>query len=413
MIRVTKTAIPKDTAITREELVSIFVDRLARAVESVIGIQTAQRIIKKKFQPNQIIFNMDGTLEYESEAPAKEAIKAFIEKLTTDFGYEFSESILEEIFTSLTKQYPGTSTVSTLLNIVPEKSLEKERVQSLSRKDLETRAFLRTKELEELNARLEKTVVERTKELVKANETLEAANRKLEELSRAKTEFLSFASHQLKAPLTTIKWASQVLKDETSDEDPKGPKRKSIDAISVSADRMVSLISDLLNIARIEEGRFEYEFKPVSVTEILQKTMATLRDFSEKKSVPIITHLLSEDPLHRVRADASKIALVFENILSNAIKYTPNGETVEITTEIESPHFCIRFKDHGIGIPKEEVEKIATKFFRATNAKNKIEGTGLGLYLAKRIIEDHHGKLEIESEEGKGTTMSVLLPLQR
>src|SRR5690606_8925553 len=180
-----------------------------------------------------IIFNMDGTLEYESEGPAKEAIKAFIEKLTTDFGYEFSESILEEIFTSFTKQYPGASTVSTLLSIVPEKSLEKERVQSLSRKELETRAFQRTKELEELNARLEKTVVERTKELVKANETLEAANRKLEELSRAKTEFLSFASHQLKAPLTTIKWASQVLKDETSDEDPKGPKRKSIDAISV------------------------------------------------------------------------------------------------------------------------------------------------------------------------------------
>ncbi len=228
-------------------------------------------------------------------------------------------------------------------------------------------------------------------------------------IDRAKTEFVSLASHQLRTPLSTIKWYAEMLlagdAGEISDD-----QRVYLDEIYESNERMVELVNSLLNVSRIELGTFAIEPKKVDVKEIIDSLLKELTPSIEEKKIKISKELDSK--IKKIPLDAKLIRMVIQNLLTNAIKYTPEGGLVDISAKKRRKDLLISIKDTGYGIPKKEQSKIFGKMFRAENIKEKdTTGSGLGLYIVKSVIEQSEGRTWFESEEGKGTTFSFTIPL--
>lgn len=232
-------------------------------------------------------------------------------------------------------------------------------------------------------------------------------------IERMKTEFVFLAAHQLRTPLSAIKWALKMLLDgdlgKITDE-----QRDFIERTYQSNERMISLINELLNVTRIEEGR--YLFKPTlkSIENLIQFVVNTYKEEMERKNLEL-DFKKPEKKLPRVVVDVEKIRLVIGNLLDNAVRYTPPGGRVTISLRCIEKEKEIEFsiKDTGVGVPMNQQERVFTKFFRGVNViRMETEGNGLGLFIAKNIIEAHGGKIWFESEEGKGTTFYFTLPLK-
>ena len=228
-------------------------------------------------------------------------------------------------------------------------------------------------------------------------------------LIKVKTDFVTVASHQLKTPLTQINWALETLAGDAALNDPN----KEMADNALKASRLLSeIVENLLDTARIEEGRFGYEFKETDVTEFLNGILSEVLPQADKAGV----RLYFEKPnpsLPKVFIDQRRLALAVVNILDNAIRYNvKNGQIVVRATQVPGKQFVeIAIKDTGIGISPEEIQKLFTKFFRADNAvKFQTEGTGLGLYISKNIIQAHGGELRMESELNRGSTFHFTLP---
>ncbi len=229
------------------------------------------------------------------------------------------------------------------------------------------------------------------------------------EIERLKTEFVSIAAHQLRTPLSAIKWTLKMLLDgdvgEVSEE-----QRSFLEKGYESNERMINLINDLLNVARIEEGRFLYELEEVSLVEIVEKIINLVKSAAKQKKIKLnFKKPVKKIPL--VKVDEEKIELVVQNLLDNAIRYSKAGGEVTVSVEYDKMGVRVMIQDSGIGIPEKQQNRLFKKFFRADNAvKKKTEGTGLGLFICKNIIEAHGGKIWFESEIGKGTTFWFVLP---
>ncbi|OIO46111.1 hypothetical protein COU05_03635 [bacterium (Candidatus Gribaldobacteria) CG10_big_fil_rev_8_21_14_0_10_37_21] len=224
-----------------------------------------------------------------------------------------------------------------------------------------------------------------------------------------KTEFVSIAAHQLRTPLSAIKWIIRMLLDE--DLGPLNKDQKDyLTKAYINNERMVELINDLLNVSKIEEGRFLNKPTKESLSKIIEEALSLWVGSAKRKGL-ILTFQKSKGRSPAVLVDKEKIILVLHNLIENSIKYSNYGEIIiKIDFEKENHRFIVSVKDGGEGIPKEEQEKVFTRFFRASNAsKIDTEGTGLGLYIAKHIIQSHGGKIWFESEEGKGTTFYFTL----
>jgi PAS domain S-box-containing protein len=229
------------------------------------------------------------------------------------------------------------------------------------------------------------------------------------EIERMKSEFVSISAHQLRTPLSAIKWTLRMFLDGDLGEITK-EQREFLERIYKSNERMISLINDLLNVTRIEEGRYVYKPTPVDVAQICQSTIELYKEEIERKNLELIFKKPQELP--KVMADVEKISLAIQNLLENAIRYTLPGGKVEIVLEKKENEIQFLIKDTGIGIPKDQQGRVFTKFFRAPNAmKIDTQGSGLGLFITKNIIEAHGGKIWFESEEGKGTTFYFTLPI--
>ncbi len=228
------------------------------------------------------------------------------------------------------------------------------------------------------------------------------------EIDRMKSEFVSLASHQLKTPLTTIRWSAEnLLAGE------KGPLTKdqtaAIAEIHAFAERLSGLVADILNVSHIETGRkFSLNPKPTDIVPVLRDAVQETSDAAAKKGIRIVVDRIPEQFMRM--ADTNKIKEVFLNLIGNAIKYTPVGGVVEVFIERIGDEDVVAVRDEGIGIPKEEQSRIFERFYRASNVESDIEGTGLGLYIAKAIIERHSGRIWFDSAEGNGTTFHVALP---
>ncbi len=230
-------------------------------------------------------------------------------------------------------------------------------------------------------------------------------------IERMKTEFVSLAAHQLRTPLSAIKWTLRMLIDGDLGEITQ-EQREFAEKSYISNERMINLVNDLLDVARIEEGRYIYKPVLTDIEEIIQFVVKSYKEEIEKKKIKFHFEKLT-DKLPKVLVDVEKIRLAFENLLNNAIRYTPSGGQVSVSLKSDKKEIQLSVKDSGVGIPKDQKERIFTKFFRANNVvRMETEGSGLGLFITKNIVEAHGGKIWFESESGKGTTFYFTLPAQ-
>jgi PAS domain S-box-containing protein len=228
----------------------------------------------------------------------------------------------------------------------------------------------------------------------------------LQELDRKKDEFLSVASHELRTPLTTIKGYTQLLA-QTVNELPPEERATYINAVLGEIDRMMGLISELLDVSRIETNRLQIHPQQIRWVEFLERRALAFRVQNPSRMI----NFAAETTETIVEADPDRMRQVIDNLLSNAIKYSPEGS--EIDVRILSIEGMLRTSviDRGIGIPSDEIPRLFERFHRARNVSSRYYGgLGLGLYIARAIVEAHRGRITVESEEGKGSVFSVLIP---
>ena len=234
---------------------------------------------------------------------------------------------------------------------------------------------------------------------------------KEKEIDSAKTEFVSLASHQLRTPLSAINWYTEMLLSEDAGAI-TDMQREYLGEVSRGSRRMVELVNALLNVSRIELGTFAVQPEPTDVVELARDVINELKSKILEKKLRI-EEVYAEN-LPKMMVDPKLTRIVFQNLLTNAVKYTPEEGKISISIAMSADEtmFTIAVSDTGYGIPKEDQSRIFTKLFRASNIREKeTDGTGLGLYIIKSIIEHSGGTVTFESEEGKGTTFTLTLPV--
>ncbi|MCK4453879.1 hypothetical protein KAU51_00835 [Candidatus Parcubacteria bacterium] len=253
--------------------------------------------------------------------------------------------------------------------------------------------------------------IERRKELERLTIQLEEANVNLERLSQSKTEFISMASHQLRTPLTSIKGYSTMLLEGSYGKFEKKGERV-LKNILTSTDRLIKIINDLLNISRIELGKLELEKTPAQIKEIIDSVYKEMKPKAQEKNLKLIWQKPIKS-LPEINIDILKIRQVILNIVDNAIKYTDKGN---ITIKIQNltSKIQIVISDTGRGFTKEEKNRVFELFVRGrAGIDTFVEGTGIGLNVARKFVELHDGKVQAESEgKGKGATFYIELPVE-
>jgi len=234
---------------------------------------------------------------------------------------------------------------------------------------------------------------------------------KIKEMERVKSEFVSVTSHQLRTPLTGIKWFSELLlKGKAGTLKPE--QKDYIQQVSDSNDRMIKLVDDLLDVSHIDEmGKFKIILAKEDFSSIINETVDRQKNIAKEKGIKIKLSPKCKLKMF-LSVDREKIEQALQNILSNAIKYSPEGGIISVDCNKKDGKLVCSFADKGIGIPTYQQPRVFERFFRADNVITVGSGTGLGLYIAKFIVESHDGKIWFESKENKGTTFYISLPIK-
>lgn len=231
---------------------------------------------------------------------------------------------------------------------------------------------------------------------------------KEKEIDKAKSEFVSLASHQLLTPLANVRWQTELLAENKDASDEK--KQEYLERIEKSSLRMVELVNSLLNVSRIEMGSFDIMTQNINLPELVDNVIEEQEHEAARKNIVISKKI--NPSISDFNADFKLLRMVFQNLLSNSIKYTPENGKVEITIKTQDGEYIFKISDNGYGIPEKQKSKIFTKLFRADNVRERVtDGTGLGLYLIKSIVENSGGKIRFDSVENKGTTFFITFPL--
>ena len=241
-------------------------------------------------------------------------------------------------------------------------------------------------------------------DLAERRRALEEQNERLRESERLKSELVSIVSHEIRTPLASILgFTSVLLQRDVTEAD----RKRFLEIIGAEARRLTALLDEFLDVQRLEGGPLDLALREVDLSSLIRTQVALFSAESDKHWLEL---RLPDDPLV-VHGDAGRLAQVFSNLISNAIKYSPEGGPVEVSGEREDGVVRIRVRDEGFGIPPEARDRIFTKFFRGTAAAQGIAGSGLGLALARTVVEAHGGSIGFESSVGDGTTFSVELPV--
>ncbi len=228
------------------------------------------------------------------------------------------------------------------------------------------------------------------------------------EVDRLKSEFISQVSHELRTPLTSIKGYIDNLRDGIAGA-LKEKQRHYLDRMARNADHLIRLITDLLDVSRIESGKMALNLTTLSLRDLVSEVISSLRPIAAEKRLEVIVK--EGEAGSQVRGDYAKLEQVVVNLLDNAIKFTPPGGRITITMKHDAQYLKTSIRDSGVGIPQEKRLQIFDRFYRIEQeSPSKVNGTGLGLYIAKNLIEMHGGRIWVTSEVGKGSEFSFILP---
>ena len=249
--------------------------------------------------------------------------------------------------------------------------------------------------------------VEQREKLQELTEKLSATNIKLKELDELKSQFLSFASHQVKSPMAVVKGFAQIIRDGSYGEVPEKVK-ETAEKIYASADKLIDLVNNLLDMRKVEEGKMNYNFEEVDLIKLTKEIVEEFRLLAQKKQLDLSIEVKLDTA--KAKVDLQKFKQVILNFIDNSIKYTPSGWVkIGVSNDSARPgNILIAVSDSGLGISKELLPKLFQQFSRDKEVGKKILGTGLGLFIAKQIVKDHGGEIWAESEgEGKGSQFYI------
>lgn len=232
-------------------------------------------------------------------------------------------------------------------------------------------------------------------------------NKLLTQVEELKTNFIGMMSHDLKTPLARIQGMIEIVK---RDPNPLSEEQKSaLKSIRLSTDDLLNFISTILNFSRLESEGAHLNLKSKDINTVINEVLIKCEDLAKAKSIAISKEL---EPLFSIKLDPDLMRQVIFNLVENAIKYSPEGTEIKIKSEERDQYVRVSVSDQGIGIPEDEISRLFMKFFRSRNAKNSpVKGSGLGLYLSKYFVELHKGRLTAVSEENKGSTFTIELPI--
>jgi signal transduction histidine kinase len=232
-----------------------------------------------------------------------------------------------------------------------------------------------------------------------------------EGIQRLKTEFIATAAHQLRTPLTGLRWALHYVSDK-GESLPLPERQKALAEAAATTDKMMRMVNDLLNVSKVEEGKFGLDLRSVNITKMVQEI---LQESEIRATEANITLEFKSDVDSRLAivADADHLRLLLSNLLDNALAYTRPRGRITVSLKLAGNFITIHVADTGIGIPAADQPKIFTQFHRADNAeKARTDGSGLGLFIARNIVRRHGGDITFTSQENVGTTFTVTLPLR-
>ncbi len=229
-------------------------------------------------------------------------------------------------------------------------------------------------------------------------------HKKLEEMQK---EFVANVSHELRTPLTTIKSYAETLLEGAVDD--LETTNRFLSVINHEGDRMTALVQDLLELSKLDNSQVQFTMNNINLEHVLTDSVEKYKIHADKKSQSLIYHKPSFEC--RISGDANRIEQVFKNIISNAVKYSPESALIEVVVKESNKYFIVRVSDSGFGMSKEDLGRIFERFYRVDKARSReMGGTGLGLAIAKEIMEHHGGRIEVESELGKGTNFDLYFP---
>jgi PAS domain S-box-containing protein len=246
--------------------------------------------------------------------------------------------------------------------------------------------------------------------LARQNAELLRLNERLVELDRLKDEFVALVSHELRTPLTSIRGYVELIREGkggavTEKQD------HFLEVMNRNSERLLRLVSDLLFVAQAESGKVALQVESLDLAAVAKESVEATRPLAAKRAVAL--NLAAGDEL-RLSADHARLVQLLDNLLSNALKFTPEGGRIDVSVSAQNGHAVLEVADTGMGIPRSEQERLFERFYRASTATAQaVPGTGLGLAIAKAIVDAHGGRIEVESDEGSGATFRVELPVQR
>jgi len=238
---------------------------------------------------------------------------------------------------------------------------------------------------------------------------LESNIEDLKNAEQMRKEFVANVSHELRTPVTSIRSYAETLCDAGGSMDPETEQRF-LEVIMGESDRMTKIVQDLLTLSKFDAGSISFDFKEFSFEKSVQDICNA--QILEAQKHRHYFKLEFHDQLPEIRGDRARIEQVLINMLSNAIKYTPDGGRIRVTAGCKDDMVWCTVKDTGIGIPKKDLNRVFERFYRVDKARSRESGgTGLGLSIAYEIVERHDGKIEVQSQVGKGTSITVSLPV--
>ncbi|MDI6786464.1 MAG: response regulator [bacterium] len=359
----------------------------------IIGAGRCGSALLKKLHDDKEI-NILGIVEINQDAQGIKLAKEYNVPIANDFT-----KLLEN------------NNVDTIFNVTGSRDVE-ESIKEKKPKNAEIIGYDGSKLIVKLIDEREEVIAEKEKHSVE----LERINEKLKKMDKLKTDFLSMVSHELRTPLTSIKAFAEILLS-NPDEDLE-TRQEFIGIINNESDRLTRLINDILDLSKIESGKIEWRIRRIAIESLAKQVASSFQGIANEKNIKI--KIEDTDDLPRVYIDEDSIIQVMNNLISNALKFTPSGGQVKITTKItKDPIYgvMVSVSDTGIGINKEDLYLVFDKFKQVWTSSDKLidkpEGTGLGLAISKNIIERYEGKIWAESELGKGSTFSFIIPTSK